>query len=167
VGYLDELRMAVARRPSGGLWAAPEIVSGSQNVYYPAMAVNERGDLLAAWQALDAGNVGSVWQRTALAGAPWSAAQRLSANGESAQWPIAAWAGDGSVALVGWVDDNTNSAKASLLSATGRWVRSTLGAGWWGGTVPVSAGGGGAVAGWAVPAPGNPNSARLVARTWQ
>jgi hypothetical protein len=167
VGYLDDLRMAVARRPAGGGWTAPDIVSGSQNVYYPALAVNERGDLLAAWQALDANNVGSVWQRTARAGAAWSATQRLSAASESAQWPSAAWAGDGSVAVVGWVDDNTNSAKASLLATTGRWVRSTLGAGWWGGTVPVAAGRGGAVAGWAVPTPGNPNSARLVARSWQ
>lgn len=166
VGYLDDLRMAVARRPAGGNWAAPEIVSGNQKVYYPALAVNERGDLLAAWQALDANNTGSVWQSTAPVGAAWGAAQRLSAGAESAQWPSAAWAGDGSVAVVGWVDNNSNSAKASLLSA-GRWTRSTLGAGWWGGTVPVAAGSAGAVAGWAVPATGNPNSARLVARSWQ
>ena len=68
--------------------------------------------------------------------------------------------------VVGWVDDATNSARAAV-RAGAAWGRSTLGAGWWGGTVPVAAGGGAAVAGFAQPNAGNPNSVKLLARTWQ
>lgn len=166
VGYLDGTAMVVTRRPAGGAWAPPETVSGTQAAYYPAFAMSAGGDLLVAWLALDAAGSGSIWQRTAPAGGSWTAAARLSAPAESANWPSAAYAGDGSVAVVGWVDNATNGARASVFAA-GRWARSTLGPGWWGGTVPVAAGSGTALAGWAVPGTGNPNAARLVARIWQ
>jgi hypothetical protein len=166
VGWLEGNHMVVARRPSAGAWGTPATVSGTQNVYYPALAMSAAGDLLAAWLTLDASNIGAVWKSTAPAGAPWSAPARLSAASENADWPSAAYAADGSVAVVGWVDDGSNTARASV-STGASWTRSNLGAGWWGGTVPVAAGGGAAAAGYAQPTAGNPNSAKLLARTWQ
>jgi hypothetical protein len=166
VGYLDGLHMVVARRPVAGAWAAPVLVSGTQNAYYPALAMSASGDVLAAWLALDASNIGSVWQRQSPAGAAWGTATRLSAAAESADWPSAALSGDGSVAVVGWTDNNSNSARASVRTA-GAWQRKNLGSGYWSGSVPVAAGWAAAVAGWTAPTAGNPNSARLVARSWQ
>lgn len=166
VGYLDGNSMVVATRPAAGTWAAPVLISGAQSVYYPALAMNAAGDLVAAWLSLDAANVGAVWSSEAAAGAAWSAPLRLSARAESADWPSVAFAADGSLAVVAWTDDNTNTAKAAVHTAGG-WTRSNLGSGYWAGTVPVAAGGGAAVAGWTTPTAGNPNSAKLVARTWQ
>ncbi len=166
VGYLDGYRMVVARYAPATGWGQPLVVSGTQSVYYPALAMSAGGDVLAAWLSLDASNFGSVWQSLAPAGAGFPAPARVSARTDNADWPTAAFAAEGGLALIGWVDDNSNSARASVWSA-GRWVRGTLGAGWWGGQVPVGAGGGVAAAGWAVPAPGNPNSASLLGRTWR
>jgi hypothetical protein len=70
------------------------------------------------------------------------------------------------VAVVGWVNDASNSARAAVRTGS-TWTRSTLGAGWWGGTVAVAAGGGAAAAAFAQPNAGNPNSVRLMGRTWQ
>jgi hypothetical protein len=166
VGYLDGNRMVVAQRPLDGVWGTPVTVSGTQNVYYPALAMSAAGDLLAAWLTLDASNTGAVWQSSAIAGAAWLTPTRLSAASESADWPSAALAADGSVAVVGWVNDASNSARAAVRTGS-TWTRSTLGAGWWGGTVPVAAGGGAAAAAFAQPNAGNPNSVRLMGRTWQ
>jgi hypothetical protein len=166
VGYLDGTSMVVSRRPSGGAWSAPEVVSGSQRAYYPALALAARGDLLVAWLAYDPANTGSVWQRLAPAGAGLGNATRLSGPTENADWPSAAFAGDGSVAVVGWVDDASNVARASVWSGA-TWARSALGGGWWGGQVSVGAGSAAAVAGWAMPNRANPNSAQIVGRAWQ
>jgi hypothetical protein len=166
VGYLDGYRMVVARYAPTTGWALPQVVSGTQSVYYPALAMSAGGDVLAAWLALDASNVGGVWQSLAPAGAGFPAPARVSVRSDNADWPTAAFATEGGLAVIGWVDDNSNTARASVWSG-GRWVRSALGAGWWGGQVPVGAGGGVAAAGWAVPAAGNPNSATLVGRTWR
>lgn len=166
IGYLDGTSMVVVRRPAGGAWGTPELVSGTKSVYYPALAMSGAGDLVVAYLALDASNIGSVWSSTSVAGAPWSAAVRLSARSESTDWPSAAYAADGSVAVVGWTDNNTNIAKVSV-GVAGTWVRSNLGGGYWAGTVPVAAGGGAAVGGWTSPTSGNPNSARLMGRVWE
>lgn len=167
VGFIDGNRMYVARTDVIGAWQPPVLVSGGQpTVYYPALGGNAAGDLVAAWQVLDSGNYGTIWQSSSTADGSWSAPVRLSGTAEDAAWPSIAVAADGSVALVAWMDQNTNTARAAVRSA-GVWTRSTLGAGWWGGTVPVAAGAGVGMAGWAVPAPGNPNSATLVARPWQ
>lgn len=166
VGYLDGYRMLVTRYSAATGWTPPQLVSGTQAVYYPALAMSAGGDVLAAWLALDASNMGAVWQSLAPAGAGFPAPARVSARTDNADWPTAAFAAEGGLAVIGWVDDGSNSARASVWSA-GRWVRSTLGAGWWGGQVPVGAGGGVAAAGYAVPAAGNPNSATLLGRTWR
>jgi hypothetical protein len=166
LGYLDGTTMVVASRPAGGAWGQPVVVSGSQAVYYPSLAMNAAGELLVAWLALDASNAGSIWASLATASGAWNAPVRLSARGEAADWPSAAFAADGSLALVGWTDNHGNAARVSVRSA-GTWARSTLGTGYWSGLVPVAAGGGAGVAGWATPSAGNPNAARLVARTWR
>jgi hypothetical protein len=167
VGYLDGNTMVVVTRPVAGGWSTPVSISGSQTVYYPALAMSGSGDLLAAWLAIDPSTgAGAVWRSLAPAGAPWPVPTRSSARGEGADWPSAAFATDGSVALVGWTDDATNTTRAAVYSA-GAWRRQSLGPGWWGSPVPVAAGGGVAAAGWPQPAAGNPNSAKLKGRTWQ
>ncbi|MCE9657483.1 MAG: hypothetical protein K8R60_02920 [Burkholderiales bacterium] len=167
IGYLDGQTMVVVARGSGGGWSAPSPVSGSRPAFYPALAMSAGGDVLVAWLTLDAqGRGGEVWARVAAAGADWSAAQRLSVAADDAYWPSAAFADDGSLAIVGWTDNAANAAKASIFRA-GTWTRRTLGTGYWSGGVRVAAGAGGAVAGWAMPNLANPNSAKLVARAWQ
>lgn len=165
VGYLDGESMFVVQTDHTGAWAPPVRVSGTQRVLYPALAGNAQGGLLAAWQVLDAANQGAVWHSVGEGGA-WAAPVRLSAPGEAAGWPSAAWSADGSVALVGWVDDTALKARVAVGTPTG-WTRSTLGGGWWGGTVPVAAGAGAGLAGWGMPEPGNPNAAKILARAWQ
>lgn len=165
VGYLEGNTMVVARRPVAGGWTAPVAVSGTQTAAYPALAMSAAGDVLAAWMSYDASALGSVWQSVAPAGAAFPAPARLSTRNENADWPSAAFAADGSTAIVGWTDDNTNGARAAVLS-NGRWTRSTLGGGYWAGVVRVGAGAQAAAAGWAVPTAGNPNSASLMGRYW-
>jgi hypothetical protein len=167
IAYLDGQSMVVAARTADGGWSVPSVVSGSQAANYPAFAMSAAGDMVVAWVGLDAqSGANAVWARVAAAGAAWTAARRLSAAAEEADWPSAAFAGDGSVAIVGWTDNAANAAKASVYSA-GAWARRTLGAGYWSGLVPVAAGGGAAVAGWAMPNLANPNAAKLVARGWE
>lgn len=167
IGYLDGQGMVVVVRSAAGVWSAPALVSGSRSAYYPAFAMSAAGDMLVAWLARDALSGSSeVWARVAASGADWAAARRLSALSEQAGSPSAGFASDGSVAIVGWTDDAANVAKASVYSA-GTWIRRNLGTGYWSGLVPVAAGGGAAVAGWAMPNLANPNAAKLVARAWE
>lgn len=165
VGYLQGTTMVVVRRPVTGGWSAPEAVSGTQTAAYPALAMSAGGDVLAAWMSYDAAQVGAVWHSLAPAGAAFAAPARLSTRNENADWPSAAFAADGSTAIVGWTDDYTNGARAAVFSQ-GRWTRSTLGGGYWAGVVRVGAGTQAAAAGWAVPTAGNPNSASLMGRYW-
>ncbi|WP_127999354.1 hypothetical protein [Piscinibacter defluvii] len=167
IGYLDGQGMVVVARTPAGAWSAPALVSGSQAAAYPAFAMSAAGDMLVAWLAQDPLTGSSeIWARVAASGAGWSAARRLSALSDQAGWPSAAFAGDGSVAIVGWTDDAANVAKASVYAA-GTWTRRNLGTGYWGGPMPVAAGAAAAVAGWAMPNLANPNAAKLVARAWE
>jgi hypothetical protein len=166
VGYLDGYSMFVVSCPAAGSCAAPELVSGAQAAYYPAFAMNAQGDMLAAWLALDSSNTGVIWSSMASAGSSWSSPTRLSSRVQSADWPSAAYAGDGSVAMVGWTDNASNTARVSVLATAG-WVSRPLGPGYYGNQVPVAAGGGAAVAGWATTARSNPNAGLLVARAWE
>lgn len=161
VGWLDASTMVVARAPAAGSWQAPEALSGSQSVYYPALSMDAAGDVVAAWQALDSSNTGSIWARWSPAGGGWGAAARLSARAEDTAWPSASYARSGALAAVGWTDDATNQARVAILRA-GTWRPSTLGDGWWMGVVPVATGSVGAVAGWARPHGFNPNAADLL-----
>lgn len=169
VGYLDGTSMVVVRRPVNGPWSAPVTISAKQSVYYPQLAGDDRGNLLAAWLSYDTSTgLYTLWQSQAPAGAAWAAPARLSQRGEAPDWPRAAVAADGSVAVVAWTDDNTNSTRAAVRAGSGgSWVRQSLGAGWWASEVPVGAGGGVAAAGWPQVVGGNPNSVVLIGRTWQ
>jgi len=167
VGYLDGNTMRVAVKPATGSWGLPEAISGRQNVYYPALAMNSAGDVVAAWQALDAGNSGSIWERTLTAGGAWGTTIRLSSVSDASVWPTAAFSSDGSVAVVSWVDDTAQKARASVRTLAGTWTRYTLGTGWWGLTVPVGAGGGTITAAWAVPNLANPNAATIVGKSYE
>jgi len=109
----------------------------------------------------------TVWQTLAMAGAIWPVPTRLSTRNESADWPSAAFAPDGSVALVGWTDDSANTSRVAVRAADGTWRRQSLGAGWWSSLVPLAAGGGVGAAGWPTVNGGNPNSASMVGRTWR
>lgn len=162
VGYLDGSSMVVVTRPASGPWQTPAIISDAQQVQYPALAVTDAGDVIAAWLSTDATSGTAVWQRQWHAGA-WGPATRLSGRNDTPDWPSAAASGDGSLAIVTWTDDTAQRARASVLQA-GAWKRQTLGPAYWGGTVSVAAGGGKAAAGWARAVRGNPNAAQLVGR---
>jgi hypothetical protein len=163
VGWLDGNTMVVARKPANGSWQAHEALSGSQTAYYPALAMDAAGNLVAAWQVLDGSNVGSIWSSRAAVTGGWTAATRLSTGAEDTAWPTAASARAGGLSVVSWTDNATNSVRTSTSSNGGGWKASTLGTGYWSGTVPVAAGGGNAVAGWATPHAFNPNAADLMA----
>jgi tRNA G18 (ribose-2'-O)-methylase SpoU len=159
--------MVVARKPANGVWLAPEPLSGSQSVYYPALAMDAAGNLVAAWQVLDPGNLGSIWSSGSVAGGGWTPAVRLSTKGEDTAWPTAASARAGGFAVVSWTDNATNTVRTSTSNSGGSWKAASLGTGYWSGTVPVAAGGGNAVAGWATPHGFNPNAADLMADVWR
>ena len=166
VGWLDGNTMVVARKPANGGWQAPEPLSGGQSVYYPALAMDAFGNLVAAWQTLDTGNAGSIWSSRAAVGSGWSAATRLSTAAEDAAWPTVATARAGGLAVVSWTNNSNNTVRASTTTG-GAWKASNLGTGYWSGVVPVAAGGGEAVAGWASPHNFNPNAADLMADVWR
>ncbi len=167
VGYLDGASMVVATRPAAGPWGAPVTVSpASHGVGYPALAMDGAGDLVAAWLATDTFGTPAVWKRTMPAGGAWTATTRLSGAADTADWPTAAFSSDGSVAVVTWIDDQALKARASTGSVSGAWTRATLGAGYWGSTVPVAAGGGTATAAWAAAIPTNANSSKILGRAF-
>jgi len=166
VGWLDGNTMVVARGTADGHWQAPEAISGGQSVYYPALSMDANGDILAAWQALDAFNLGSIWSRRSPSSGGWQATTRLSAPSEDTAWPTASYARAGGLAVVSWTDDATNMARASV-AGSGTWKRSTLGDGWWMGVVPVATSATGAVAAWARPHAFNPNAVDLLASEWR
>lgn len=166
VGWLDGNTMVVARKPANGAWLAPEALSGSQAAYYPALAMDAAGNLVAAWQVLNASNVGAIWSSQATSGGVWTAPTRVSRATEDASWPTVASARTGGLSVIGWTDNATNSVRLGT-RATGGWRVTTLGSGYWSGTVPVAAGGGSAVATWATPHAGNPNAADLFADVWR
>jgi hypothetical protein len=168
VAFLDGTVLTLATYPAGGTWTAPTAISPSAHAaYYPALAMDGGGDLLLAWQALDAGGYGTTFARWLPAGGALGATTRLSGAAQSAGWPTASLSGDGSVGAVTWVDDIGQRSRAATGPVGSAWVKASIGSGWWGGTVPVAAGGGIVAATWAAVAiPGNPNSAKLMARIY-
>ena len=162
VGYLDGTSMLVVTRPAAGPWQAPAVVSDTQQVQLPALAVDDAGDVFAAWLATDPTSGTAVWLRQRRAGA-WGPATRLSSRNDTPDWPSVAVSGDGSLAVVTWTDDTAQLARAAVLQG-GAWQRQSLGPAYWGGVVSVAAGGGRAAAGWARAVGGNPNAAELVGR---
>ncbi len=170
IGYLDGTQMVVATRLLAGPWSAARRVSGvSQVVYYPALAVDDAGELLAAWQVLDASNNGAIWISTGLIGGTWTTPGRLSARTESAGWPTATFSRDGTVAAIAWVDDLGLSARVAIgkPGAPWLWTKAIVGTGSWGSIVPVEANGGVVAASWATQLQSNPNAALILGRAWE
>ena len=166
VAYLENSAMMYAYRPAAGTWTAPEALAAT-GAGYPALAMNAAGDVVAAWQSVDAQGNTQVKARTKLAGAAWTAPLRLSGALETPGWPSAGFSDDGQ-AIVGWVNDAGQTANASVRNPVdASWHRRALGTGWWGSQVPVSAGGGSLGTGWAMPYLTNPNAATLVGKIFE
>jgi hypothetical protein len=170
IGYLDGYAMFVARRPAGGDWGVPEPLSGTHTVYYPALAMAADGAMLAGWMQNDTNSAGSVWQASSpTASGAWSAPRRVSTLAEDASWPSLSISGATGPAMVGWVDDATNTARVSVAAggAAGAWKATSIGTGWWGGLVPVGAAASQSAAAWTTPSAGNPNAVLVQGRPWR
>ncbi|MCY2958996.1 MAG: hypothetical protein NTY35_02435 [Planctomycetota bacterium] len=165
-GYLDGNRMMVARKAAAGTWGAPQAVSPpGDNAYYPAFSMDARGNILAAWQKLDAGNYGTVSKRVLPAAGAWGPVTVLSTPDQDASWPIASVARDGSVAAVTWTDNNTFAAHADVGPMRGSSTVFTIGSCWWNTTMPIAAGSLAVSAVWPAPTT-NPNVTRMVANVY-
>lgn len=166
VGYLDGSTLMVARKPVVGAWNVAQPVSpASDTVYYPALAMDERGNILTAWQALDASNYGTISKRVLPAVGAWGPVTVLSTSDQDASWPMASVARDGSVATVTWTDNNTFAAHAAVGPLRGYWTIFTIGACWWNTSIPIAAGSGAVSAVWPAPTP-NPNVTKMVANVY-
>ncbi len=169
VGFVDGTSMAVVGHDPTG-WGAEALVSGAnQVVSWPALAVDDAGEVAAVWQALDpATGATSVW--ASVLGAGWSAPQRLSARTETPGWPAAAWSGDGARLAAAWTDDAAGRARTVILDTTAggtTWSKTSPGAASWGSTLALDAGGPTVTVAWTPQSPANPNSATIVARANQ
>ncbi len=166
VGYLAGNTMVVARKPAAGAWTAPMPVSpASDNVYYPALAMDAIGNIVAAWQKLDAGNYGAISKRVLPASGPWGAVSVLSSALDDASWPMVCVARGSSIATVTWVDNNTFAAHAAVGPLRGAWTIHDIGLGWWNTPIAVVAGSAAVAAVWPAPT-ANPNVTNMVANVY-
>lgn len=169
VGFVDGTSMAVVGRGVAG-WGAEDLVSGpAQVASWPALAVDDAGEVAAVWQVYDAATGGTAVWASVNRGA-WTAPQRLSARTEAPGWPAAAWSGDGARLAVAWTDDAAGRARTVILDATAggtTWSKTSPGAASWGSTIAVDAGGPTVTVAWTPQSPANPNSATIVARANQ
>lgn len=166
VGFLDGTAMVVARKAAGGAWTPPVQVSPvSDDVYYPALAMDAAGDVLTAWQALDAGNRGRISRRVLPANAPAGPVVQLTTSAQDASWPKASLASDGSIGAVTWGDNDTFLAHAEVGPLRGATSIFTIGSVWWNTPVPVAAGADAVTAVWPAPTT-NPNVTRMVANAY-
>jgi hypothetical protein len=166
VGYLDgSILMVVRKGAASAPWGPPEAVSGS-GALYPALAMADGGDMIAAWQQATPSGT-SIVARLFTAGGGWEAAQTVSGKSGDCDWPVAAFSPDGLVFAVTWNDNAAFKAKVVTGSPGGPWTRATLGPGYWGTLVPAAAGGGSVIAAWAAPGvAGNANTAKLFGRVF-
>lgn len=166
VGYLDGTAMVVARKPEAGGWTAPVQVSPAGDAaYYPALAMDAAGDVLTAWQALDASNRGRISRRVLPAIGPLGPVAQLSTSAQDASWPSASVARDGSIGIVTWGDNDTFAAHADVGPLRGVTAHFTIGSVWWNTSVPVAAGASAVTAAWPAPTT-NPNVTRMVANAY-
>lgn len=169
--FVEDGALVTASRPAAGAWTAPVGASDpNQVVVAGALGVSAAGGVVVAWEALDAGGMGSVWSASAAPGGAFGAPVKLSRAAEDAGPPSAALSDDGAVAVIAWVDDVAIAAKAATgTGAPGAfaWSRATLGEASWGSVVPVAAGGGAAAASWATQSKANPNLAKILGRAWE
>lgn len=143
VAFVDHNTMTVATRSKSGHWAPPLALS-APTADYPTLAADSAGDLVAAWRSLDAQTGNYQVLVRSFSGRVWSAATALGDPQNSADQPTAAYAGNGRLAVITWVDDTALVARAAVRTKGAGWVASTIGGGGglWGTPVPVAAGGG-------------------------
>lgn len=166
VGYLDGSAMLVARKSPGGGWTAPAQVSPTtDDVHYPALAMDASGNVLTAWQALDASNRGRISRRVLPVVGPVGPVVQLSTAAQDASWPTASVARDGSIGIVSWGDNDTFAAHADVGPLRGATTSFTIGSVWWNTSVPVAAGASAVTAVWPAPTT-NPNVTRMVANSY-
>lgn len=166
VGYLDGHTLVVARQPAAGGWSAPQPVSPpSDQVYYPALAMDSAGNIALAWQALDGSNYGTISERVLSATGQLSAVNVLSTSLEDASWPMVSISRDGSIAAVTWCDNSTLAARVALGPLRGDWTDYTIGSVWWNTSIPIVAESVLVAAVWPAPT-SNPNVTRMVANVY-
>jgi len=166
VGYLDGHTLMVARKPAAGGWSLPQPVSPpSDQVYYPALAMDAAGNIALAWQALDANNYGTISERVLSATGELTAINVLSTGFEDASWPMISISRDGSIAAVTWCDNSTLAARVALGPLRGDWTDYTIGGVWWNTSIPIVAESALVAAVWPAPT-ANPNVTRMVANVY-
>ncbi len=115
-------RVFAATRPAGGSWSAPQALSDDgQDAASPQVAVAADGTATVVWRRSD-GSHDLVETVSRPVGGGWSAAETLSAPGESGLNPQVAVAADGS-AIVVWdrFDGSHDRVQASQRPAGGAW----------------------------------------------
>jgi len=113
-----------AARPLGGSWQRPVTISKRGSASSPEIAVDAKGNAIAAWTSY-AAHRSSVQAATRAAGRRWSAPARLSAPGDSAARPHVAFDARGN-ALAVWqrMRAGRSSIRSARRPAGGRWGRS-------------------------------------------
>jgi hypothetical protein len=166
IGYGDGNTMMLVTKRATGNWGVPMTVSPRTDaVYSTALAMDLAGNVLTAWQSLDASNYGTVSKRQMSASGAWGPVTVLSAMLEDASAPMASMAADGSLAAVTWVDNSTFAASTALGKLRGTWTVFDIGSGWWNTPIPIAAGSMAVSAVWPAPT-ANPNVTRMVANVY-
>jgi hypothetical protein len=90
-----------ATHPAGGSWSAPSVLSdGTENAFFPQVAVDASGNLVATWETVT-GVTSAIEAATRPAGGSWSTATRLSDHEHEARQPRVAIDPSGN-AVVTW-----------------------------------------------------------------
>ncbi len=167
VTFIEGSAMMIATKKLASTWSVPlPITPATDNVYSTAMAMDARGNVLAAWQALDVSNYGTVSKRAVSSAGPMGPVVVLSTSQEDASAPTVSLAFDGSIGIVTWVDNNTFTANAALGGLRGPFTVYGIGSGWWNTPMPTAAGASAVSVVWNAPTP-NPNVTRMVANAYR
>lgn len=157
--------MLVTKRATSSFGVPMAVSPPTDAIYSLAFAMDSAGDVLTAWQKLDASNYGAVSKRAMAANGVWGPVTPLSNASEDASAPLAAFSADGSVGIVTWVDNSTFAASAAIGQVRGVWNVTHIGTGWWNTSVAVAAGSNAVSAVWPSPT-ANPNVTNMVANVY-
>jgi len=120
------LRVKASSRPVGGVWTAPEYLSlAGYNASNPAVAVNERGDAVAAWRRYD-GSAYRLDVSRRLSNLDWDGFDTLSAFDVNAKAPELEVAGNGTAYVAFGVDAAIDSLKLTKMPLGGEATTSTV-----------------------------------------
>lgn len=110
-------RAVLARRPVGGPWLPPRILSGSLgDVFRPQVAVDARGDATVVWERdwADGGRSAAFVVRRS-AGGTWTAPLRLGPAGQPGSEPLVAMDARGDT-LVAWTGRRAGHAAVQVVT---------------------------------------------------